>query len=181
MRSLLIAIGFFGASLGPVVAQAQAPAAKPTPVPYTTPDLSPMKFLVGTWTCHGQVRGSNRPNTIAYTLSSDNMWLRYHDDAPAFDAYRTRAIVTDGSITFDSTAHKWVDTSTDNFGGYGIAGASAWSGNQIVWRDVTPFSTVVNSSTTVTKVSDTEMRNVSVSTDKKTHKTQTQTSTCTKQ
>ncbi len=181
MKLSLIVIALLGLMFGPAAAQAQTPAAKPTPVPYVTPDFGSMKFFVGTWTCHGQVRGSDRPNTIVYTLSSDNQWLRYHDNAPVFDAYRTRPIVTDGGITFDATAHKWVDVSTDDFGNYGITISDGWNGNQIVWRDATPLSTVMNASNSITKTSDTELQYVRLSTDKKTHKTQRITSRCTKQ
>jgi hypothetical protein len=108
----------------------------PTPVPYVTPDLTPMQYFVGTWSCHSKLRGSDRPSTLTYRVSDDKHWIKFREDAPPFDRYRTQTIVSDGSLTYNPTAKQWAFVVTDNFGGYGISTSPGWNGNRLIFTDV---------------------------------------------
>jgi hypothetical protein len=118
---------------GATIARADAP---PTPVPDPKPDLSSMSFYIGTWKCHSTVRGSSRPSTTTYSMDYDGRWIKAHDVAPVFDKFRTRSIITDAWTTYNSDNHKWVTTSVDNFGNYGISTAPGWDGNKMTTTTV---------------------------------------------
>jgi hypothetical protein len=141
---------------------APAFAAQPTPVPMVRPDLSSLRFYVGTWTCHQKLRGADRPDTTTYTMAYDGTWLAAHDVAPPFDKYRTKAIVSDTYYTFNSLTKTWVSVSVDNFGGYGVSTSPGWVGSKMVWTD-----SVTNDGTlgvaTITKVSDTNITYTAIS------------------
>ncbi|MGZ3497929.1 MAG: hypothetical protein ACXWNJ_05945 [Vulcanimicrobiaceae bacterium] len=138
--------------LSPALAFAQNAA--PTPVPDTAPDLSSMQYFLGTWKCTSKTRGSIRPDTSTTTMDMDGRWMKAHDEAPPFDKYRTRTIITDTYTTFNADTKQFVSTSVDNFAGYAMSATPGWSGNKLVWTD-----TVSNDGTlgvtTITKTSDT--------------------------
>jgi hypothetical protein len=163
MRRLPIAF-VLGAALVAWSAAARADA-PPTPVPDPKPDLSSMSFYLGTWACHATVRGSARPDTSTNTMDLDGRWLKTHDVAPPFDKFRTRAIITDTWTTYNGITHRWVQTSVDNFGGYGISTAPGWVGNKITWTVVLSNDGSTGSDTT-TKVSDAETSDIAIGKDK---------------
>jgi hypothetical protein len=126
------------------------------------------------------LRGTSRPNTTTYTMDYDGRWMRGHDLAPPFDKFRKRTIISDTWTTYNSDLHEWVQTTVDNFGGYGMATSPGWSGNSITWT-----ATVTNDgstgSDTFTKVSATQTRDVGTGKDKNGKPLPGQTFTCTKQ
>jgi hypothetical protein len=144
------------------IARADAPA---TPVPDPKPDLSSMSFLVGTWKCHSSARGSARTSTTTYTMDYDGRWLKAHDVAPVFDKFRTRPIVADTWLTYNPDNKMWVNTTVDNFGGYGIAMSPGWDGNKL-----TSTVAMSNDGSTgidvLTKTSDTEITDTFTAKDK---------------
>ncbi len=151
-----------------------APAAAPTPVPVHRPDFSSMNFMLGTWRCHSTLRGKNRPDTSTTTMTLDGAYMVTHDVAPPFDKYRTQAVRTDSYMTYNPRTHLWVTISVDNFAGYGAVTSPGWRGN-------TMTSTLVASqdgssgSDTLTKVSDTQTRDVATNKTKDGHVTHTTT------
>ncbi len=151
-----------------------APAAAPTPVPVTRPDFSSMNFLLGTWHCHSMLRGKYRPDTSTTTMTLDGAYMVTHDVAPPFDKYRTQAVRTDTYMTYNPRIHRWVAISVDNFAGYAAAMTPGWHGNTLT-------STLVASqdgssgSDTLTKVSDTQTRDVATGKSKNGHVTHTTT------
>jgi hypothetical protein len=140
-------------------------AAQPTPVPDRKPDLSAMSYFIGNWTCHQKLRGADRPNTSAYAPAFDGRWIMEHDVAPPFDKYRTKTILNDTVTTYNPLTKQWVALSYDNFGGYGVATSPGWTGSTIVWT-ATLSNDGSTAKTTITKVSDTEMRYLNVSREK---------------
>jgi hypothetical protein len=165
--------------LGLSAAGARAATAPPTPVPDPKPDLSSMTYLIGTWNCTSMVRGSKRPDTTVYSLDYDGRWIKGHDTAPPFDKFRTRAIVTDTWITYNPINKMWMSTSVDNFGGYGIGSSPGWKGNQITTTIVvSPDGTT--GSDVLTKVSNTETKDVATTKDKSGKANPTVTTTCMK-
>jgi hypothetical protein len=175
------AIGCLGFLAGLfVLAGGGSVTAAPTPVPDMKPDLSSMSFFVGTWKCEGTVRGKTRPDTLTFSMALDGRWLMSHDEAPPFDQFRTRPVITDSWMTYNPLNKLWVSTSVDNFGGYGMATSPGWKGSQM-----TTTVTVSNDGTmghdTLTKVSDTQTKDVAVGIDKGGKAQPPVTTTCTKQ
>jgi hypothetical protein len=154
--------------------------AAPTPVPDVKPDLSSMNYLMGTWKCQGVVRGSRRPNTTTYSTSMNGHWIVGHDVAPPFDQYRTRAIHTDSWQTYNPLNHLWVTTFIDDFGDYGMSTSPGWNGSSMTTTIVTA-NDGTRGHDTLTKISDTQTRDVAWSTDKSGKPNPTVTTTCTKQ
>src|SRR5258708_12420573 len=107
--ALLLSAGVAPSSAAP------SPAPAHTPVPRELPDFSSMKFLLGTWTCRGIVRGKNRPDTSTATIGMDGAYMITHDVAPPFDKYRTRAVVTHPFLTYNSITHIWLPATFDTF------------------------------------------------------------------
>jgi hypothetical protein len=157
---------------------ARAQMAASTPVPDLKPDFSSMMFSIGTWNCHSTTRGSSRPDTTVFSMDYDGRWMKGHDVAPPFDKYRTRAIVSDTWLTYNTDTKQWVQTSVDNFGGYGISTSPGWKGNQITWTAiVTPDGSTGGD--TMTKDSDTKTTDVSTGKDKNGKMQPTTTTVCT--
>lgn len=144
---------FFPVILTFLLAQVAMPA--PTAVPNPTPDLSAFAYMQGTWTCHGTLRGKDRPDTFTGTTTLGGRYLVTHDVAPAFDAYRTSAIHSDTYYTYDSQNKRYVSVEVDDFGGYGYALSPGWQGDTMVWTDKSAADGSIAIST-VSKVSDAE-------------------------
>lgn len=165
-------------SSAPVVSTAQmTTAAAPTPVPIPKPDFSSMNFLMGTWTCTQPLRGKTRSETDVYTMSPDGMWMIDNATSPPFDQYRTVPQNVTTYMTYDPMIKKWVTTTVDNFGGYGLESTTGWQGTVATWSgnglDGGSYSDVI------TKVSDTETSDANTTTDPK-GKVQKVTITCKK-
>ena len=151
----------FSLLLGQVAA---APA--PTMVPNPTPDLSAFAYLQGNWTCHGMLRGKDRPDTYTGTVTHNGRYVTVHDVAPPFDQFRAAAVNSDFYYTYDPQNKKYVAVEVDDFGGYGFATSPGWQGNTMVWTDKSaPDGSVAI--TTINKVSDGEYNIISTGTDAK--------------
>ena len=156
VMAFLAVVGF---TSRPQAVASPAPAA--TAVPIVKPDLSSMKFLAGTWTCHSQLRGNDRPDTSTTTVELSGQWLVSHDVAPPFDKYRTRAINTSTYVGFDNNARRWVTLGVDDLGGYSVSTSPGWNGNTLVWTDKLVQGDTVGV-TTLTKMSDAQYSFVNV-------------------
>ncbi|HEY1653606.1 MAG TPA: hypothetical protein VGF86_00665 [Candidatus Tumulicola sp.] len=166
----------FGLATVPLVSTA-APDPAPTPVAMARPDLSPMTFLTGTWTCTQMLRGKPRPDTSTTTVGMDGAWMITQDTAPPFDQYRTFAIKGTTYTTYDSATKQWIQTGVDSAGGYGTSTSPGWQGNVITWTAHTLDGT--SGIDVLTKVSNTQTTDDFTATDTAGKVTKT-TTTCTK-
>ncbi len=123
-----------------------------------------MKMFLGAWTCNQMVRGKNRPDMSTTTMGLDGQYMVTHDVAPAFDKYRSQAVVGDSYTTYNSISHQWVTVAVDSFGGYSVSTSPGWVGNTMSTK-----TEMTNDGSTgsdvLTKISDTKTSDASVSTD----------------
>jgi hypothetical protein len=140
--------------------------AAPTPVPYSVPDFSSMQIFMGNWTCTQMLRGKNRSDMSTTTMGMDGQYMVTHDVAPTFDQYRTQPITSDTYMTYNPLSHLWVSIYVDSFGGYGVSTSPGWQGNTMT-TTVALMNDGSTGSDVLTKVSDTETKDESVSTDSK--------------
>ena len=119
-------------------------AAQPTPVPNAAPDFSSLKFQLGTWHCAQSITGrpGTRTETDTYTMAYDGWQMQDHFVSPPFDKYRTRDVVGDNWTTWDPTIKLWISQIVDNFGAYGLATSTGWTGNTMTWNSTNPDGTV---------------------------------------
>jgi hypothetical protein len=103
-----------------------------------TTDFASMRRLVGTWSC--SVKSSRRPAPFqtrsTYALEPSNHWMTETTITEPVPWHPIRFTTSD-KITFDGSAHKWIDLSTDELGGYSISTSRGWNGNRITWKDAT--------------------------------------------
>jgi len=135
-----------------VLAQVQV-AAAPTPVPNPRPDLAPMMYFSGTWTCHQKLRGSDRPDTSTSSVVMNGRWMKVHDVAPPFDKYRRTSVNSDNYYGYDPELKQYVNVEVDDFGGYSVAYSPGWQGNKMIWTSKTG-QLGATGTFTVTKTSD---------------------------
>ncbi|MGB8964764.1 MAG: hypothetical protein WCB99_03890 [Candidatus Cybelea sp.] len=182
LSRLLIAVAVFTAVAIPAYALAQVEG---TPVPAAAkPNFSSLNFMVGTWTCH--TKSARRPaayvTVSTYTLDPSGYWINETSTTSPNSWIPARLVVAD-KITYDSDAKRWVDVSSGDQGAYGLSFAKGWTGNQIVWHDVSfAPSPDISSQTniTTTKVSDSKIVSASSFTEAKTGRHVSVVSTCTK-
>jgi hypothetical protein len=129
------------------------------------PDFSPMMFLTGSWTCTQLLRGTQRPDSSTTAIGMDGAWMVTQDTAPPFDRYRTYAIQSTNYMTYDGSIKQWVQIGADSSGGYGISSSPGWQGSTITWTNKNLDGSY--GSDVVTKISATETRDASTSTDSK--------------
>lgn len=139
-----------------------------TPIPTPPkPDLSPMAYRVGTWTCTNTSSRRPRPfmSTVTYTMDPSGYWLNATTTTPAISWFPHQRTGMD-KITYDTQVKRWVDVGYDDLGGYGYTvSTTASTPTRIVWHDMsgtTGDPTVASSSDVVeTKVSDTQVDSTS--------------------
>jgi hypothetical protein len=140
--------------------------AQPTPVPDVKPDFSAMTFLLGTWNCKttktSSGRGAGRTETDVNSMTLDGHYMRTDSTSKPFDSARTRTIVSQGWVSYDSAKKKWYSFGIGNFGGFGMSTSPGWKGNTIVWTDMYASDGGPLGVTTTTKVSDTKITDVNV-------------------
>jgi len=132
-----------------------------TPIPLNRkPDLSSMKFLVGTWKCTSTNtrRAVAFTDTVKYTVDPTGYWVVSTDvsDPVSFDPHAHTSVT---KTTYDVTTTRWVSLMTDEQGNYDMSSSSGWKGNKLVWHDMAyPKSAYISSSgdTTLVKVSPTK-------------------------
>lgn len=153
----------FAASLGCVGGAQQI---ETTPIPMLPkPDLSSMQFLVGSWNCTSKSarRPSPSTSTGTYAMDPSGYWLVLTWKAPGISWYPHPSAGTD-HISYDASTKRWIDTETDNNGGYDLSASDGWHGNVMVWHDITypkGADLASNGDSTETKVSDTKVTTVS--------------------
>jgi len=126
-----------------------------TPIPMPPkPDLTPVTYFVGTWSCtfKSARRAVPQFTTTVTTLDPGGRWLvkKSHTKPAAYFPHPSDAI---DMITYDPFAKRWVDVETDSLGGYDVSASSGWSGNTMVWKDLTFVAVrdVVSASQVTTK------------------------------
>jgi hypothetical protein len=156
-----------------------------TPIPAATkPNFSSMEFLVGTWTC--RTKSSRRPaayvTTATYAMDPTGYWL-VETSSTATTSWVPTPLKTVDHITYDAYTKRWADVLTGDQGAYGLSFSKGWSGNDMVWHDVSfaPSADIsAQSDTTMTKVSATKTTSSSTFTEGKTGRKVTVMGTCTK-
>ncbi len=179
---LLIAPAALAAILVPAYELAQVES---TPIPAPAkPNFSSMSFLVGTWSC--STKSSRRPapylTTVTYAQDSTGYWLNQTSVTKPTSWVKTR-LTTYDKYTYDSDTHRWVDVTYGDGGTYGLAFSKGWSGDSMVWHDVSfaPSADIASQTDlTTTKVSATKVTNSSAFTEGKTGRKVTVMGTCTK-
>ncbi len=96
-----------------------------TPVPAPPkPDLSSMKFLIGTWTCTDM--SSRRPGpfttTEVYSADPNGYWI-VRDDTIHTASWIPREVHSQTKYTWDSGSSKWIRITTGDGGQFAIATA----------------------------------------------------------
>lgn len=96
-----------------------------TPVPMRAkPDLSAMKFLIGTWTCSDL--SSRRPGpftvTQVYSMDPSGYWI-VRDDTTHRASWIPREFHSQTKYTYDATAKRWIRITIGDEGGYAVATA----------------------------------------------------------
>lgn len=132
-----------------------------TPVPMSPkPDLSTMRFLIGTWTCSDL--SSRRPGpfttTEVYSMDPSGYWI-LRDDTIHKASWISREVHSQTKYTYDVVARRWIRITTGDQGGYAVATATMPGGNKKTYTyviqtkapDVTSYAPEV-----YTKVSDTK-------------------------
>ncbi|MGZ3497871.1 MAG: hypothetical protein ACXVAK_09950 [Vulcanimicrobiaceae bacterium] len=103
-----------------------------TPVPTPPkPDMSSMKFLVGTWTCSDL--SSRRPGpfttTEVYSMDPTGYWI-LRDDTIHKASWIPRDFHSQTKYTYDTQAKHWIRITMGDQGGYAVATAPMPVGNK---------------------------------------------------
>lgn len=109
-----------------------------TPVPMQPkPDLSSMKFLIGTWTCSDL--SSRRPGpfttTEVWSMDPTGYWM-IRDTTTHKASWIPREFHAQSKYTFDSAAKRWVRITTGDNGGYAVATALMQGSNRKIYTYV---------------------------------------------
>jgi hypothetical protein len=149
-----------------ILASFSLTSAQPTPVPDVKPDFSAMTFLLGTWDCKtiktSMGRAAGRTETDVNSMTLDGHYMRTDGTSKPFDKARTRTIVTQGWVSYDTGKKQWYSFGIGNFGGFGMSTSPGWKGNTIVWTDTYGTDGTPLGVTTTTKVSATKITDVNV-------------------
>ena len=140
-------VGTSSAVAAGVVAFALALVAPPASGADSKGDFTPMRFMLGTWTCSGKaLDGSTFSLTQITTLNGDQMLTRDSQN---------KSITT---LYWDSSKHAWVQTS-ESANGSSAQTSSGWSGASLVFTGTITIAGApgaVGYRSTTTKVSDTQ-------------------------
>jgi hypothetical protein len=138
---------------------AQTMEATPIPSP-PKPNFAPMKYFLGAWSCSS--KSSRRPtpqlSTSVVTLDPGGRWMieKSVNHATSWFPYTVDEV---DQFTYDGDAKRWVDVETDTLGGYDLSATKGWTGNALVWTDISfaPGKDVASETTfTITKNSATK-------------------------
>jgi hypothetical protein len=111
-------------------ASASATNVEGTPAPMSPkPDMSGLKFLIGTWQCSDL--SSRRPGpfnvTQVYSMDPSGYWL-LRDDTTHKASWIPREFHSQTKVTYDALAKRWVRITTGDAGGYSVATAPMSTG-----------------------------------------------------
>jgi hypothetical protein len=132
-----------------------------TPVPMSPkPDMSALRFLIGTWQCSDL--SSRRPGpfsvTQVFSMDPSGYWL-IKDDTTHKASWIPREFHSEAKITYDALAKHWVWITTTDAGGYSVATAPTPAGMKKIYTYVIQAKTpdiVSYAPLVLTKVSDTK-------------------------
>lgn len=119
----------------PVAAVAQTPgaAAAAQPVaagPTLKPELAPLSFFIGRWSCSGEFTASKKPISshisVVPDLDGALIAFRWDDNPPN----QFHALELWG---FDKTGKKFQNSIHDNFGGLRLFDSPGWEGETLTW------------------------------------------------
>jgi len=104
---------------------AAGPKVEGTPVPTPRkPDMSTMKYLIGTWTCSDL--SSRRPGpfttTQVFSMDPTGYWI-VRNDTIHKASWIPRDFHSQTKFTYDAAAKRWIRITTGDTGGYAIATA----------------------------------------------------------
>lgn len=164
----LSALLAFALTSSAVVAQTM----EATPIPMQPkPDLTPMHYFVGTWSC--SFKSARRPTPQLFTstarIDPTGYWLVENSTLKPVSWFPHASTQLD-MITYDPNAKRWVDVETDSLGGYDLSASGGWTGDTLVWKDLAfvPSRDVVSATViTLKKVSDTKFTTAATFTTKK--------------
>jgi hypothetical protein len=129
---VVLAVLFSAAGAGVLAAGANVEG---TPAPVRPkPDLSSMKFLVGTWTCTDL--SSRRPGpfttTEVYSMDPNGYWI-LRDSTIHMASWIPREVHSQTKYTYDPQAKRWIRILVGDQGAYSVATAPMPGGNQKVY------------------------------------------------
>ena len=132
---VVLAVLFSAAGAGVLAAGANVEG---TPAPVRPkPDLSSMKFLVGTWTCTDL--SSRRPGpfttTEVYSMDPTGNWM-LRDSTTHKASWIPRDFHSQTKYTYDAAAKRWVRIQTVDDGRYTVATAPNPSANKKIYTYV---------------------------------------------
>jgi len=159
IRQILVAFGAAAMLMFPVAAASQVES---TPIPeIPKPDLSPMTYLLGTWSC--SVQSARRPKPYqrisTYKTSDDGRWIDETSVTEALPWFPHRSVIHD-MLTWDASTSRWVDVTYGDWGTYDLAESKGPNGDTMVWHDLAfrPSTDVASfDETSVKKISDTKV------------------------
>ncbi|HVR46551.1 MAG TPA: hypothetical protein VMT95_07970 [Candidatus Binatia bacterium] len=111
---------------GGATALAANPKVEATPVPTRAkPDLSSMKFLIGTWQCSDLSSRRPGPFTVTEVWSADptGYWM-LRDTTTHKASWIPREFHAESRYTYDALAKRWIRITTSDNGGYSVATAT---------------------------------------------------------
>jgi hypothetical protein len=105
------------------------------------PELQPLSFFIGHWSCAGEFPASHKPISSRISISPDldGSWLAFRwDDNPPNQFH---ALELWG---FDKSEHHFTNSIYNNFGGVYLYNSAGWIGDQLTWgpRDLPPNSPI---------------------------------------
>lgn len=114
---------------------AATPAIEGTPIPpRPKPDLSSMKFLIGTWQCSDLSSRRPGPFTVTEVFSMDptGFWV-VRDDTTHTTSWVPNEFHSQTKYTYDPLAKQWVRITYGGRGGYAVATAPMPGGNKKIY------------------------------------------------
>jgi len=177
-------LALLGALAIPSLAGAQVES---TPIPQTPkPNLSPLSYLVGTWSCSTQSARRPAPfkTTVTYVMEPTGYWINEKSVTEPMSWFPA-GLTSYDKITYDPQEKHWIDLSYDERGGYGYSVSQPGSrGDKVVWHGMTGVtgnpSIATNSDTTMMHDGNSKLTSSSSFTEKSGRNVSV-VSTCTKQ
>ncbi len=110
-------------------------AAQTSSMSAPAPGMAALKYYVGTWSCLAGPPGVP-PSKATVTYAMDHDILRQYVIVPPAGNMKQTFSMAVGT-GFDAKKNRYVQTSVDNSGNWGITYAKPWTGNTEQWVDST--------------------------------------------